>query len=94
MAGSRTSSGSGEPRRDRFGFKILTRVFHRPSDDSSLRYHFYILGPEGEILRGIDRRLADDEAAMRHAQTLLPGAEAVEVLRGALVIGRLRRHAA
>jgi len=94
MPGSRTSSGSSEGRRDRFGLKILTRAFHRASRDAELQYHFYVLGPAGEILRSINRRLPDDETAMTHARLMLAGAETVEVLRGALVIGRVRRRAA
>jgi hypothetical protein len=94
MPRSRVSTGSSEGSRDRFGLKSLARAFHRASHDRDLQYHFYVLGPQGEILRGVDRRLCDDEAAMAHARTLLGGGEAIEVLRGALVIGRVRRQAA
>lgn len=94
MPGSRTSSGSSEERRSGFGLKTLTRVFHRTSGDAELQYHFYVLGPAGEILRSINRRLPDDETAMTHARLMLGGAKTVEVLRGALVIGRVRRRTA
>ena len=92
MPGSRT--GSNEGRRARFGLKSLSRAFHRASGDAELPYHFYVLGPGGEILRSVNRRLPDDETAMTHARLMLTSAETVEVLRGALVIGRVRRRAA
>jgi len=39
-------------------------------------------------------RLSDDEAAMAYARTLLTKGEVVEVLRGALVLGQVRRETA
>ena len=52
------------------------------------KYHFYIWR-EGQPGRLRDQAFDHDEAAMAHARTLLKDAEAVEVLRGALVLGKV-----
>lgn len=54
-------------------------------------YHFYLLGDQGEILRAVDRAFTSDEAAMAHARSLLPKCASVDVLRGALVLGLVKR---
>jgi len=56
------------------------------------RYHFYLLGEEGQILGVVDREFADDEAATRHARSLLPSCVSVDLLRGSLVLGLVERH--
>lgn len=55
------------------------------------QYHFYLLGERGEILGVVDRGFADDEAALKHARTLLPRCISVDLLRGALVLGLVER---
>ena len=56
------------------------------------RYHFYLLGEEGEILGVVDREFADDDAALKHARSLLPDCVSVDLLRGALVLGLVERQ--
>ena len=56
------------------------------------RYHFYLLGEEGEILGVVDREFEDDEAAVKHARSLLPSCVSVDLLRGALVLGLVERQ--
>jgi len=56
------------------------------------RYHFYLLGEEGEILGVVDREFADDQAAVEHARSLLPDCVSVDLLRGALVLGLVERQ--
>lgn len=58
-----------------------------------LDYHFYLLGSDGEIWFMADRSCRDDETAFEHAQAFLSKCEAVEVLRGALFLGRVTRTA-
>jgi hypothetical protein len=56
-----------------------------------LKYHFYRLDAEGRILGVVDIELNDDESAFRQARSLLGSCQAVEVLRGALVLGEVKR---
>jgi hypothetical protein len=88
MHGSHSNSGSADGRRGRFWLKSLARAFARPHEPG-LQYHFYLLGRNDEILGALSRSLPDDEQAMAYAQTLAAQAQAVEVLRGALVLGRV-----
>lgn len=89
MLGSHSNSGSADGRRGRFWLKSLVRAFARPPEAPGFHYHFYLLGRDEQILGTLDRRLPDDESAMDYARTLAARAQTVEVLRGALVLGRV-----
>ncbi|MDP3175220.1 MAG: hypothetical protein Q8M88_12385 [Phenylobacterium sp.] len=54
-------------------------------------YRFYLLGAEDRVLGAVDIALADDEAATHNAWRLLTDCDAVDVLRGALMLGRVSR---
>ena len=56
------------------------------------RYHFYLLGDDGEILGVVDRDFVDDEAAGAHVRSVLPECVSVDLLRGALVLGLVERE--
>jgi hypothetical protein len=78
-------------RREPWSLRALLRSLAPSEAAPGYGYHFYVLGADEQILRALDLRLPDDEAAMAHARGLLPKGEAVEVLRGALVIGQVGR---
>jgi hypothetical protein len=84
-------SNGRQSRRDPRSLRGLLRAFTPAPDAPGYGYHFYVLGPDDQILRALDLRLPSDEAAMAHARTLLSKGEAVEILRGALVIGQVGR---
>lgn len=54
-------------------------------------YRFYLLRQDGQVLGAVEITFNDDEAAMRHARSLLPRCHSVDVIRGALVVGRVFR---
>jgi hypothetical protein len=80
-----------QSRREPWSLRAFLRSLAPAESASGYGYHFYVLGAEDQILRAFDLRLPNDEAAMAHARGLLPKGEAVEVLRGALVIGQVGR---
>jgi hypothetical protein len=90
MQGSHSNSGSSGGRPGRFWLKSIARAFARPPEAPGFRYHFYLLGRDDQILGTLERRLPDDEQAMAYARTLAAQSQTVEVLRGALVLGRVR----
>ncbi len=90
MQGSHSNSGTTDGRRGRFWLKSIARAFARPPEAPGFHYHFYLLDRDDEILGTLDRRMPDDETAMAYARTLAARAQTVEVLRGALVLGRIR----
>jgi len=87
-------SGPGQGRREHRRRNLLAHVFAPSRAATGFPYRFYVLGAENEVLRALDMRLSDDEAAMAYARTLLTKGEVVEVLRGALVLGQVRRETA
>jgi len=54
-------------------------------------YRFYLLRQDGQVLGAVEITFSDDEAALRHARSLLPRCHSVDVIRGALVVGRIFR---
>jgi hypothetical protein len=86
--------GLGQRRREHRRWNPLAHVFAPTGAATGFSYRFYVLGAEKEVLRALDRRLSDDEAAMAYARTLLPEGASVEVLRGALVLGQVRHETA
>jgi hypothetical protein len=85
----KTLGGRARPRRD--GLEPRSFAPIRSWTRRGFSYHFYILGADGEILDTVDCDFHDDGTAMAHADALVARGDSVEVLRGALVLGQVRR---
>jgi len=55
------------------------------------RFHFYLLNNDDLILDIVDVDLVDDHAAGDYAASLLARCPAVELMRGACVLGKVVR---